>query len=60
MMDIQTINQMDSESATPEIACKVEEAKGLGPEIICCKVIYPGIDEYKCLFHNAYDELVRE
>ena len=51
MMDIQTIDQMDPESETPEIACEVEEAKGFGPEIICCKVIYPGIDEYECLFH---------
>jgi hypothetical protein len=56
-MNIQTINQMDSESATPEIACKVEEAEGFGPEIICCKVINPRIDEYKCLFHDAHDEL---
>ena len=45
MMHIQAVNQMDFEPAAPEISGKVEETKGLGPEVIGRKVIDPGIDK---------------
>jgi hypothetical protein len=43
---------MDLESASTEITSKIKETKGLGPEVISCKVIYPGINQEQCWFHE--------
>ena len=51
-MNIQTVDEPDMESASAEITGKIEETKGLGPEIISCKVIYPGINKDQCWFHE--------
>jgi hypothetical protein len=43
MVNIQTVNEVDVESASSEIACQIKKAEGLGPEVISRKVIDPGI-----------------
>jgi hypothetical protein len=45
MMDSQTVDQVDIESASPEIACQIKKTDWLGPEIVSGEVVDPGIDE---------------
>jgi hypothetical protein len=44
-MNIQAVDQLEVESASPEIPCQIEKPERLGPEIVGGKIVDPGIDE---------------
>jgi len=44
-MPIHAVNQVDFEMETPEIDCKAQKTKGLGPKVRSFKIIDHKIDE---------------
>jgi hypothetical protein len=43
VIHIQTIEQVDFETAASQKACEIKETKRLRPKIIGCKIVDPGI-----------------
>jgi hypothetical protein len=45
VIHIQTVDQVYLETTVSEITCKVKETERLGPEVIGCKIVDPGVNE---------------
>ena len=51
IVGVQTIDQGHVKTRTPEKACDLEKAQGLGPEIVGREIENPGVDEQNRRFH---------
>jgi len=45
VMDVEAIDELDLKAASPQVGGKIEQAKGLGPEVVGREVVDPGVDE---------------
>jgi len=57
---VEAVDKVDMKAPFSQEAGDVKETKGLGPEVVGCEVVNPGVDQNECLGHGkAFRELLR-